>query len=305
MRTRTVLALALFSSILPGCGSPSAPVPATTYPSLNGNWQIESGGGVLSPAPTAGILMVGALESQGGQVIGTFRFSNFAATFGACPLNQVITLSGSVTSAGSLTLTSATFSGYQLTLQVAIPSVATQKVAVGTIAVTGSGPCAFASGPALALLNPSITASYQGPVTLYQGLSGANPPASGSALLTLVQASTPNSDGTFPVTGSAQFASGSCTVSTPVTGTISGLRLILASAPGTPFGGANLTIDGVVTPTPVQAEVDFYYGTGPCSSGSLVAYQGTLPSVRRRRTPRGRTPTRAPPPSDPPTRFDI
>ena len=209
-----------------GTGNPTASSPVTTTQNVTGNWQIESGG---SGSTSLGVLLLGDLVSSGANVSGTFRFSDLAQGNGCGALNQVVTVTGTVDAtnpvAQVLTLTSSTFSGSVLTAQLVLPSLL-QGFGTGTIQVKGTA-CTFASSAAIGALFPPVNGNFGGTLAPASGTTGP----SGAATLTLAQATAPSADGQYAVTGSIQFAAGACATSTAITGTASGVGIMVASAP--------------------------------------------------------------------------
>ncbi len=271
---RTCLPLILLLP-LAGCGGSSS-TPASTYPSLTGNWQIQSmtvSTGVLAPA--TGVLLLGELTSSGAQVTGTFRLANYSLP-NSCPgaLQQVITVTGSIDSSRNLTLTSAPFSGSTVTLQ--LPVSSTLTAFNGTIAITG-GACTFSSTTAFGFETQTVTGVYSGPVSATP-FTGNPPITTGTAALTLTQSPVPAGDGQFPLTGTLTFNGGGCTSSTQLTGTVSGSSVTLSAAHTSPLTVSPVELRGNATPTPTQLIATVLYGVGPCSTGLAAAasYNGTL-----------------------------
>ncbi|HSU19043.1 MAG TPA: hypothetical protein VLI45_04800 [Acidobacteriaceae bacterium] len=244
-----------------------------TYPDLTGNWQIQSGTPPNSP-PTA-LLLLGALQSSGDTVNGTFRFTNLAQPT-TCALNQVVALSGRVDSSGNLTLTSAPLpNGTTVKVQLAVPEVRTSS-ATGTIEVSGDT-CAVASNEAIGVQVASVTGTYAGTLTPGTLLSPGSGPI-GSATFSLAQAVTPAADGQFPVTGTFSYVFGACSKSVAVTGTASGVGIML-SASTTPETGPYLTIVSTTIPAATQITVgSLASAPALCSSDPLStsSFSGTL-----------------------------
>ncbi len=272
---RSILPLLLLLS-LAGCGTTSTPPPVATYPSLTGNWQIQSmtvSTGVLAPA--TGVLLLGELTSSGAQVTGIFRLANFSLP-NSCPaaLQQVITVSGTIDASRNLTLTSAPFSGSTVTLQ--LPVTSSPVAFNGTIAITG-GACTFSSTAAFGFETQTVTGVYSGPVSATP-FTGTPPIPTGTAALTLTQGSVPASDGQFPLTGTLVFTGGACTSSIPLSGTVSGSSVILAALPAPPLTVSPIELRGNATPTPTELIATIFYGLGPCNTGlaASATYNGTL-----------------------------
>jgi len=226
--------------------------------------------------PTAGLLLVGSLTSQGANVSGTFRLANLALP-NSCgtPLQQVVTVTGSIDSSRNLTLTSAAFSGSILKMQLAVPPTLspvgagpTLTALSGTIAITG-GACTFASSTAFGVEIVSLTGTYSG--TLTATFPGTQPIASGIASLALTQATTPQADGQFPVTGTLSFATSACTSSTSFSWTVSGFQLTLTSQPSGPLGVSPNNLVAIVSAPTGQLDIaSLIYGVGPCNTSLLA-----------------------------------
>ena len=265
--------------LLNACGTGSVP-PSPASPSVNvtGNWQIQSAASASgTTTPVAGLLLVGSLTSSGANVIGTFRLANLSMP-NSCgtPLAQIVTVSGTMNAAGTLTLTSAPFSGSVLTIQLLVPPILT-SFGTGTIAITG-GSCMFPSAAAIGAEVANVTGTFSGSVTGNASLP-APPILSGTATLALTQSSTTNSDGQSAVTGTLGFAGGGCTSSVAVAGTVSGSELTLASTPIGLFNYSQDQIVAAVMPTATQLyAAEILYGLGPCNSGTLSigSYTGNL-----------------------------
>lgn len=272
--------------LLSGCGVGTFLNSLTATPDLSGNWEIASSAGATSGTlPTAGLLLLGSLTSQGSNVSGIFRLANLSLpnTCGT-PLQQVITVAGSIDSSRNLKLTSVAFSGSVLTMQFVVPPTlspvgagATLTGLTGTVAITG-GTCTFASTTAFGAEIVPLTGSYAGPITANPYLP-LPPITTGTATLKLTQATIPQSDGQFSVTGTLGFTGGSCTSSTPVSGTVSGTQLALASAPTGQFGTSADNLAAIINLATGQLDVaSLIYGLGPCNTGitSITQFTGNL-----------------------------
>lgn len=237
MRYRLLPALVLLLA-LAGCGV-ALPHPAASTLSVDGNWQIQTASATGLPA--SGLLLVGALQGSGSNISGTFSFSNLSPATGCMTVNQLITFTGNVDSNSNLTLTSAPFgTGSVVTVDLPLNGISSGYT-TGTVAVVG-GTCTYPSSPALAADFPPVTGSFNG--TLNLGSTTPGQPASGTgiAALTLAQAATPNPSGQFPVTGSVNLTSGTCSQTVSLGGIASGSLLLLSSplnnAGGVLFSGS-------------------------------------------------------------------
>ena len=281
-RLTTFLILCSLMSIA-GCGAGNFITAAPSAPDLTGNWELATQISVTGNIPTAGLLLLGSLSSQGSNISGTFRLANlpFTASCGT-PLQQVVNVSGSVDSSRNVTLTSTAFSGAVLTVKLLVPpnplpTVTTLTTANGTVAVTG-GTCPLASTSVFGFQTPSVTGSFTGPLTASTYLA-APPIPTGNVSLALTQSATPQSDGQFPVTGALSFSGGGCTSSMALSGTVSGPGLTLASAPIGLFPTSTVNFLAVVNPATGDLLVlSLTYGLGPCNAGitSFSQFTGNL-----------------------------
>ena len=283
MKTRAQVVALSCLMLLSGCGAGSFVSSLFATPDLSGNWEIASTSGLgAGTLPTAGVLLVGSLSSLGSNVSGIFRLANLALP-NSCgtPLQQVVTVTGSIDSSRNLTLTSSAFAGSVLRIQFVVPPTlgpvgagATLTGLTGTIAITG-GNCTFASSTAFGSEITSLTGTYAGPVTASS--FGTTPPIpSGTASLTITQATLPQADGQFPVTGTLNFTQGGCTTSTALTGTVSGTQLTLSSAPVGLLGISTNNLAAIINLATGQLDVaSLVYSVGPCNTSLVVIEQFT------------------------------
>jgi hypothetical protein len=265
--------------LLTGCGVGGLlNVPTVAPLNVSGNWQIQSASNISSTAPpTAGLLLLGALSSANGKVTGAFRLANLSLP-NACgtPLAQVVNVTGTVDALGNLNLTSTAFAGSVLTVKLLVPQVLS-SLSAGSIAITG-GSCTFASSTAIGVGFPSVSGTFSGPVTA-STVVGTPPYPTGTASLSLMQSATAAADGQFPVTGTLAFIGGTCTMSVPISGTVSGAELTVASAPQGLAGLSAAALSAVFNPASSQATlIDIVYPQGPCNAGltAVGIYTGTL-----------------------------
>ena len=249
--------------------------PAT--PTLSGNWQIQEG--TLITWPPKGVSLVGALQSQGSQLTGTFY------TNSVCSGPAVVDYSGSIDSMGNLNLAT-----MGVTVQLLDPTPT--AFSTGTLtagALPGSGVALrnaiLGNAPACPSTQiASLTGTFTGPVDVSPTL----PSSPGTVTATLTQSATPNASGQFPLTGTITFTSGSCSVSTPVAGTVSGLGVTLATSvvPANPVSAEMVSLSAATTHTASQlttaptqlGTTGFIFTPAPCSTSpsSSATYFGTL-----------------------------
>ncbi len=262
---------------LAGCGSPpttSNSSPAS--PDLTGNWQIQSD--VTSNiVPPPGVVLFGALQSTGGQVTGTFRFSNLAQPT-TCGLDQVVTVAGSVNSNNNVTLSSSAMPN-GTTVKVLLAIIGSQQpfAGTGTIEVDGST-CTFPSTGAIGEQIQNAAGTFTG--TLTPGtLTTPKTGPSAAVSLAITESASPQSDGEFPISGPFNYTIGSCTGSAALTGTVSGVGVILSATSGTYANPQNLTFIGTSNPTATTITAGLLvFAPAPCSSDptSESTYTGTL-----------------------------
>ena len=237
------LQLFLLVSLL-GCGSsqippakviplvPSSPTPVTpNITGITGNWDV----GLQDSASSDTIYdFEGALTTQGPAVTGVFRINDPQHSPPCIPASEDIQFSGSVDSNDVLTLTSTPFSGSVATLKIQLP-VSSGPIDFNTTSgeaqVVGT-PCAVESAKILAQFVPSISGNYSGTMAPIQGQALTGP--GGPATLSLTEGPA-NADGQFPVSGTLTFKSPLCTVSTTLSGIITG-----------PFFKLNAGVSGMV-----------------------------------------------------------
>ncbi len=261
--------VALVAFLLAGCGgSPGSNFSSPSAADVTGNWQIQTSANSTTSSPQ-GVVLLGALQSSGSQVSGTFRFTNLAHP-DACGSNQVVTLTGAAQADGSLALASA-----------AMPNGATVKVSltltgtapysgIGTVEVDGNT-CALASQSAIGSQVASTTGTFTG--TLSPGDDGDSDSDSGtpgSATMTLTQSSVAGTDGQFTETGTLNYKFGSCSGQVPLNGSVSGVGMSFWEVIFTSGGQQVLNLSGTtnlaatqitagslsLTPAPCSADPD-------------------------------------------------
>lgn len=266
MKVRAALGLCGAVMTFAGCTAPStSTTTAPAVPDLTGNWQIQS---TVDPGtvPPSGIVLFGALQSSGNQVSGTFRFANLGQPT-QCGLDQVVTVNGAMDSKNSLTLTSSTMpNGTAVKTTLTISGLQQRYTGAGTIEVNGST-CTFASTGATGLQIQNTSGTFTGTLTPGTLLSPGTGP-SATVSLALTQAQTPQGDGQFPASGTLSYAVGACSGSVKLTGTVSGVGVILstttqpsgtaqnASFLATSNSGATAITAGVLDFTPAPCSAD-------------------------------------------------
>ena len=254
--------------LLAGCAIGGSPSPTSTFGPA-ANWQIEQGTSITIP-PAGAFLLTGALQTQSSQVTGIFSGTPL------CGSAQTMNFTGTIDSAGNMTIAPKPPYFY---VQLAVPANPT-TVSTGTMAVTGQF-CALASAPAPAVgvEIASLTGNFGGQINMIEdpmiplGMVA-------NISLALTQSSTPNASGQFPVTGSITYINAPCTETIPVTGTVSGVGITLASA-SAPVAGQNyVAFTGSTNPAATQLTASsILFEPFPCSIGapnSTVSFTGTI-----------------------------
>jgi hypothetical protein len=106
----------------------------------------------------------------------------------------------------------------------------------------------------------------------------ALPIGTASVSLALIQSPTLNPGIQSPLTGSLTFTSTGCTSTIPVTGTLNGFWINLASAP---VSGSTPAVSIIAVPNPAASQLlagTIVYTPSPCSAvnSSSTTYQGVL-----------------------------
>jgi hypothetical protein len=233
LRLTSLLAIATVAFVVSGCNSmPSSTATAYGAQDFTGNWSM----GISDPpypGPFPITSFTGAMAGSGQNVTAVFRAS------GSCVSpTQDIQFTGSQTADGTLTLTSTNLPNNSATLSAKLtgimPAANPPAFFLGSLAVTGSGPCAMGSitleGPEFA----PLTGIYIGPITSSSGTTA-------NFTVTLAQ-SAANPDGEFPESGTITVAGPTCTNTYSLTGLVTGstYSAILTPISGPPFA-ATLT----------------------------------------------------------------
>jgi hypothetical protein len=221
VKVQVIIAM-LTASLLAGCGSsPGSAFGDISTAEVSGNWQIQTSANSSAVTPQ-GIVLLGALQSSGSQVSGTFRFTNLAQP-DACGSDQIVTLGGTVSSSNNLTLTSATLPN-GTTIKVSLMMGNAQPYSgLGTVEVDGAS-CAVPSGSAIGSQIASTTGTFAGSISpTANGAAASGAP--GTASVTLTQSANASADGQFTETGTLNYQMGTCSGSLPLNGTVSGVGM--------------------------------------------------------------------------------
>ena len=255
-------------AILLGCGSSSQLVAtsSSTTTNLTGNWEITSH---LDSSGTIADF-TGALQFNGSTVTGTFRALASNLT-GNCPsFTTDLAVTGSVTTANSLSGTvnnltlTIPISGGTATITAILPQNP-QTFTPGSLQIVG-GTCSMPATAMTIVQFAPVTGTYSGTLA-----TSGTPAISATVTAALVQATTPNADGLFPLTGTLTIQ-GPCSATLPLLPeTVSGIGI--SSPSGSSTSPASDLTGELMTPaaTSIQAFTDIYDTN--CSIGAL---QGTL-----------------------------
>lgn len=206
---------------------------------------------------------MGALQSSGGTVTGTFRA--ISTTFPQCvSFTQDLQVTGTIDANNNVTLTIPIAGG---TATIAATITTPQSYSNGTWQIAG-GSCAMTSTPIQIAEFAPVTGTYTG---VFNALdTTTNLPVPGTATnvtATLLQATTPNSDGQFPLSGTIT-ATGACTGSFPITNEVVSGGIFMPVQPGS----STVILTGGIIPTGTT----LLGGIIPYGACGSQLYYGTL-----------------------------
>jgi hypothetical protein len=248
-----------------GCGvSPTPSAPSSSALNLTGDWVVLAVPNPVTPLtlPTPIGDFMGALQSSGGTVTGTFRA--ISTTFPQCvSFTQDLQVAGTIDANNKVTL-SVPISGGTATITATIATP--QTYTNGTWQIVG-GACAMPSTSISIAEFAPATGTYTGTLNVTDLTTGL--PVAGSATAvtaSLVQATTPNADGQFPLSGTIT-ATGACTGTFPITNEVVSGGLFMPVTLSSP----TFNLIGGILP----AGTPLVGGFTNSACGSQV-YQGTL-----------------------------
>lgn len=221
-------------------------------------------------------MLMGALQGNGSQVSGTFRFTNLAQP-DACGLNQVVAVTGTVGSGRSLSLTSAELPN-GTTIRITLKMLGAQPYSgIGTVEVDGKS-CAVAAASAIGGQVANTTGTFKGKLSPgSMGTQGAGTP--GTAAIALTQSATPDPDGKFAVTGLLNYRFGSCSGSAPLNGSVSGVDVTFWDVIFTSKGVQEVNLTGTTNLPATRIQAGYLLlSPAPCSADpqSSAVFSGTL-----------------------------
>jgi hypothetical protein len=267
MRIRASIALLFPLACLLGCSLPYTPPASTNSPttSLTGYWVFTDN----VSFPPGAIFLTGAFQSQGSQVSGIFT--------GGIPCSPLVhNFTGTLEPSGALYLT-APFAGAQLQVSPDFTSATGSAGGGGDLCQVLLEASSITGTQIATVPTVSLTGTFAGSVaesasniTLTTGI--------GTVSLALTQSPTLNPGIQSPLTGSLTFTSTGCTSTIPVTGTLNGFWITLASAPVT---GSTPAVSIVAATNPDASQITagtIVYTPSPCSAvnSSSTTYQGVI-----------------------------
>jgi hypothetical protein len=206
--------LLIWLGALLGCGTtPTSTTTASSSLNLAGDWAVLVPVNTLVPItlPTPVADFLGALQSSAGTVTGTFHALSPSLT-PCVPYTQDLPVSGTIDPSNKLTLT-IPIAGGTATITAAITTP--ESYTNGTWQIVG-GSCAMPLTAIQMAEFAPVTGTYTGVFNVIDTTTGL--PVSGTATnvtTALVQATTPNADGQFLLSGTIT-TSGACTINSPI-----------------------------------------------------------------------------------------
>jgi hypothetical protein len=249
-----------------GCGvTPTPSTPSSSVLNLTGDWVVLAPPNPLTPLalPTPVADFMGALQSSGSTITGTFRA--ISPAFPQCvSFTQDLPVSGTIGSSNKATLTIPIAGG---TATITATITTPQSYTNGTWQIVG-GACAMPlTAIEMAEFAPA-TGTYTGTLNVLDLTTNLPVPGTATAVTaTLVQATTPNADGQFPLSGTIT-ASGGCTVTFSITNEVVAGGLFMQVPPGS----STVNMVGGILPTGTPLLGGF---SAFSACGSQV-YTGTL-----------------------------
>jgi hypothetical protein len=232
------------------CGSSATLPPSSTLSTnFSGNWEV-----LISPlnSPSTILDFTGDLQSNGSTVTGTFRTLSSTPLGGNCPsITTDLAVSGTLDASNNLTL-NIPISGGTATFIATLPQNP-QTFTPGNLKIVG-GTCSMPATDMFITQFAPVTGTYAGTLATTYG----TPAISATVTASLVQSTTPNADGQFPLTGTVTIQ-GPCSVTLPMIPVlVSGNGIFFTNGsstfPASDLSGAFMT----PTATSIQAFIDIY-----------------------------------------------
>jgi hypothetical protein len=248
-----------------GCGvSPTPSAPSSSALNLTGDWVVLAVPNPVTPLtlPTPIGDFMGALQSSGGTVTGTFR--SISTTFPQCvSFTQDLPVSGTIDANNKVTL-SVPIAGGTATITAIITTP--QTYTNGTWQIVG-GACAMPSTSISIAEFAPATGTYTGTLNVIDLTTNLPVPGTATPVTaSLLQATTPNADGQFPLSGTIT-ATGACAGTFPITNEVVSGGLFMP----VPLGSLTFNLIGGILPSGTPLVGGFT--TSACGS---QLYQGTL-----------------------------
>jgi len=250
----SLVALPAFASLFIGCGGSSgaiAPInPQEPKPLLSGNWTIV----VTSNLTNAAYNLGGYLSNTNGSLAATLHVvPGESGCFGSA---EAILFTGTVTTSGAISLTSAAVANQVISVTGSTPG---GGLLTGSYKIAG-GCAAGDSGTVYGLVEPSFAGTYTGTLQFASGTTiGVN--------ATLAQ-SGPNAEGEYSLSGTVQFSGSPCfTTGTITSSTVFGeyLQVTLNTDQA---GVVQFTGIGVAVPSSTTIAGTFLVTAGSCAGTS-------------------------------------
>ena len=269
MRSHLRILLLLPIAAILGCGaSPTQSSP--TSPNLSGDWIALAAPTPIGTAPTMLPTpiadFIGALQFTGTAAAGTFRAFDSTYPNPCVSPTQDLPVTGTLDAANHLTLT-LPISGGTATITATLPQNP-QAFTIGNWQIVG-GACAMPATAIAIVQFAPVTGTYTGVLNVIDFTTHLPVPGSATTVsAALVQSTTPNADGQFPLTGTVT-ATGACSGSFPL-----GNEVVFGGEilPLIPTGSSTVFFFGSVEPSGTT----LFSGFSSFSACGSQLYQGTL-----------------------------
>ena len=249
--------LTLPLTLLTACSTllPGTTLLSSTTQDLTGNWIFTVSDPVAGLPPHNSF--IGAISGQGTSFTATVH-----ATGTCISPTQLLNFTGTQNASGAITLTSANLPNNTATITATVLSVNGVASGLGSLAITGSGPCAIPSISMILSQFPPLTGIYTGTLTST---------TSTTAVVTANLAqNTANSNGQFPESGTVIVNIPACPSTFSLTGLVTGPALT-ASLNSTSGPIATAVASTILAPGSSQISLPFtlnILSTG-CNTGSF------------------------------------
>jgi len=223
-RFASFLILSSIAILMTACGSKGSttapvnpPPPPSTYPTLTGNWSLSA----TSQVSSANYILGGYITNTNGTVTGTLHIINATTCFN---IAQDLQITGTVSTSGAFTATSAAINSQVITISGTITSTALTGGAYSIAGGCDTGDRGTVTGYAA----PSYSHTYAG--------NFISTPSHITIATTIVATqSGPDTDGFYHISGTATFSGSPCFSSgTITTSEIAGsyMAIVITTASG-------------------------------------------------------------------------